>query len=102
MIAKAKTPSNAGLNPKIVNPGTSAAPNLRVIPFNTKRKNPNVSTVNGKVNMAKIGQTIAFKIPRVTAANRAAQMFETLKPGTIYVVKMIKTAPDKCAQTFQA
>jgi histone H3/H4 len=89
-------PKIAGVHPSISKPGKSAAQILKIAPFTTNVKRPNVKRFRGKVKKIKSGHMKTLAKAITTAAMSAAKKPETLKP--LITREVIKT---EIAETHQ-
>jgi hypothetical protein len=72
MFTRARTiaPKKAGMNPRMIKPDTNRDANFNITALITKRNNPNVSIVIGKVKIFSINPIVALtKAITITAIN---------------------------------
>lgn len=69
-------------NPVISKLGTNKSVNCSTAPLMTNKNNPIVIIVTGSANNFKIGFTVTFKIPKITAANINAAVVPILMLST--------------------
>src|SRR3989344_4120067 len=77
-----RAPRNAGRNPATSKPSTNEPTNQKRAAFKIKVKRPSVARLRGKVKSNKIGFSVIFTTPRISAAMSAGYHPVTVIPGT--------------------
>src|SRR5260221_3744912 len=83
---------SAHQNPSTVNPGTILLANRTSNALITRRNNPKVMMVNGKVRITNKGFTNKLRIPITNATTSAVHKLTTCTPGKIYAAIIITNA----------
>jgi hypothetical protein len=93
-IVTIKLPKNAAQNPATWKPFIKlAAQNISA--FMTKKKNPKVTMLKGKVKTFRIVPKVALSSPKTTATKTAVQNPATLIPGTTLAANSTPKAVNK-------
>lgn len=91
-------PQKAGQKPATENPLTKlAAQNIKA--FITKKNNPNVNTLKGKVKTFKTAPMVILSNPKTIATNTATQKLAMTIPGTIEAAASTPKAVNKTFKT---
>lgn len=82
-----RAPMNAGRNPSTLNPGKKTAINQKRSAFRINVKRPSVTIVRGNVIRKRIGLSVTFITPRISATISATLKLSTSIPGTMFATK---------------
>lgn len=92
IIERVIEPSKALQKPYLkLKPGTIAAANAKIMAFKIKKNKPMVRIINGKVKKVRMGNKIAFKIPKTMAEIAALPKLSISIPknGNLEIIKKL-------------